>query len=480
MTDPLPPEPPDPADRRAEAGPGPAGLLIVLAAAFTASQFYRTAPAVIGPELRSELALGPAELGLAAGAFFIAFSLMHVPIGVLLDRYGPRRVMAAMLALAGAGAVLFARAEGAAGLIAAQLLIGAGCSAMFVGGLVVVAQRFPPARFGGLAALLTSVSGIGMIVSGTPFAALSDSVGWRAAFLISAALSFLLAALVFRAVPRRGERRTEAAGQSLLRSVLELGLIFRHGPVWGVIALAMVAYPAIVAIRGFWGGPYLSDVYGAGTIERGNILLIMSLATMAGAALYALFERRTSRRMPFIYLGGRDEHSGLRPAGAGAALLLAPGDAHLRADRRLQLRLDPAARPGARHVSGAPDRPGDHLGQFHLLPRRRADAGRPRHRARPVGAGGRAPAGRGLPGGVRRHRRPSCWSQPRSSPSSCTACRPAAGAPAGRRPDPHHAGVAPAPEAGRHGNAIRQAARRAGPAAQRTAKWRAGRWPTGW
>ncbi len=302
MTDPLPPEPPDPADRRAEAGPGPAGLLIVLAAAFTASQFYRTAPAVIGPELRSELALGPAELGLAAGAFFIAFSLMHVPIGVLLDRYGPRRVMAAMLALAGAGAVLFARAEGAAGLIAAQLLIGAGCSAMFVGGLVVVAQRFPPARFGGLAALLTSVSGIGMIVSGTPFAALSDSVGWRAAFLISAALSFLLAALVFRAVPRRGERRTEAAGQSLLRSVLELGLIFRHGPVWGVIALAMVAYPAIVAIRGFWGGPYLSDVYGAGTIERGNILLIMSLATMAGAALYALFERRTSRRMPFIYL----------------------------------------------------------------------------------------------------------------------------------------------------------------------------------
>ena len=303
VTDPIPPAPPtDRTEARPEARTGTAGLLVVLAAAFTVSLFYRTAPAVIGPELRSGLALSPAQLGLAAGAFFIAFSLMHVPIGVLLDRYGPRRVMAAMLTLASAGAVLFSQAGGAAGLVAAQLLIGAGCSAMFVGGLVVVAQRFPPARFGGLAAMLTSVGGIGMIVSGTPFAALADAVGWRAGFLIAAAVSLTLAAVIFRAVPRRGERQPEMAAESFLQSIKGLGRVFRHGPVWGVIALAMVAYPSFIAVRGFWGGPYLSDVHGAGTIERGNILLIMSLATMAGAGLYALFERRTTLRMPFIYL----------------------------------------------------------------------------------------------------------------------------------------------------------------------------------
>lgn len=299
VTDPIPPAPPT---DRPEARTGTVGLLVVLAAAFTVSQFYRTAPAVIGPELRSGLALSPAQLGLAAGAFFIAFSLMHVPIGVLLDRYGPRRVMAAMLTLASAGAVLFSQAGGAAGLVAAQLLIGAGCSAMFVGGLVVVAQRFPPARFGGLAAMLTAVSGIGMIVSGTPFAALADSAGWRTGFLIAAAVSLILAAVIFRAVPRRGERQPEMAAESFLQSVLDLGRIFRHGPVWGVIALAMVAYPSVIAVRGFWGGPYLADVHGAGTIERGDILLVMSVATIVGAGLYALFERRTTLRMPFIYL----------------------------------------------------------------------------------------------------------------------------------------------------------------------------------
>ena len=319
MNEPSPPEPPTPPDdARREARSGAAGLLIVLAAAFTVSQFYRTAPAVIGPELRSGLALSPAELGLAAGAFFIAFSLMHVPIGVLLDRYGPRRVMAAMLTIASAGAALFSQAGGAAGLVAAQLLIGAGCSAMFVGGLVVVARRFPPARFGGLAVLLTSVSGLGMVLSGTPFAALADAVGWRTGFLISAAVSLALAIVIFRAVPRRGERRPEQPAESFLRSVLDLGSIFRHGPVWGVIALAMVAYPSVIALRGFWGGPYLADVHGADTIERGDILLVMSVATIVGAGLYALFERRTTLRMPFVYLA----------AGTGAAgfwlLALAP------------------------------------------------------------------------------------------------------------------------------------------------------------
>ena len=319
MNEPSPPEPPTPPDdARAEARSGAAGLLIVLAAAFTVSQFYRTAPAVIGPELRSGLALSPAELGLAAGAFFIAFSLMHVPIGVLLDRYGPRRVMAAMLTIASAGAALFSQAGGAAGLVAAQLLIGAGCSAMFVGGLVVVARRFPPARFGGLAVLLTSVSGLGMVLSGTPFAALADAVGWRTGFLIAAAVSLALAIVIFRAVPRRGERQPEQPAESFLRSVLDLGSIFRHGPVWGVIALAMVAYPSVIALRGFWGGPYLADVHSADTIERGDILLVMSVATIVGAGLYALFERRTTLRMPFVYLA----------AGTGAAgfwlLALAP------------------------------------------------------------------------------------------------------------------------------------------------------------
>lgn len=281
---------------------GAVPLLIVLAAAFTVSQFYRTAPAVIAPELRSGLALTSAQLGLAAGAFFVAFSLMHLPIGVLLDRYGPRRVMSAMLVVSTAGAVAFSQAGGALGLIIAQLLVGAGCSAMFVGGLVVVAQRFPPARFGGLAATLTSISGLGMIASGTPFAALTEGVGWRTAFLIVAGLSLTLAAIIFWVIPRRGEQKAEGEAETFAQSIKGLGRVFRHGPVWGVIALAMVTYPTIITIRGFWGGPYLSDVHGADTIERGNILLIMSLATMTGAALYAILERRTTKRLPFIYL----------------------------------------------------------------------------------------------------------------------------------------------------------------------------------
>jgi len=150
--------------------------------------------------------------------------------------------------------------------------------------------------------MLTSISGVGMIASGTPFAALTETVGWRTAFLIVAAVSFILAMIIFWVIPRRGEHKAMGEAETFVQSLKGLGRIFRHRPVWGVIALAMVTYPSVITLRGFWGGPYLSDVHGADTIERGNILLIMSVATMSGAALYAIFERRTTKRMPFIYL----------------------------------------------------------------------------------------------------------------------------------------------------------------------------------
>ena len=84
------------------------GLLTLLGASFGVSQFIRTAPAVLAPELRRELGLSPETLGLVFGLFFVAFTLVHLPVGALLDRYGPRRVMGAMLLLSAGGTFVFA------------------------------------------------------------------------------------------------------------------------------------------------------------------------------------------------------------------------------------------------------------------------------------------------------------------------------------------------------------------------------------
>ena len=68
--------------------------------------------AVVAPDLVAEFGLTPAELGLLTSAYLIAFSLFQLPLGVLLDRYGPRRVQSVLLLVAAAGCVLFAAAPG--------------------------------------------------------------------------------------------------------------------------------------------------------------------------------------------------------------------------------------------------------------------------------------------------------------------------------------------------------------------------------
>ena len=106
-----------------------ARLYPAFAAGFLLSYFFRSVNAVISPELTRELALTPTSLGLLTSAYFMAFAALQIPAGMLLDRYGPRRVEPVLLTIAGTGSLLFAIADDVPGLVVARALIGAGCAA---------------------------------------------------------------------------------------------------------------------------------------------------------------------------------------------------------------------------------------------------------------------------------------------------------------------------------------------------------------
>jgi sugar phosphate permease len=83
-------------------------LFLPFAGAYFLSYLYRTANAVIGPVLSKDLALGAGSLGLLTSAYFLAFAAAQLPLGMLLDRFGARRVESGLLLIAAAGAVVFA------------------------------------------------------------------------------------------------------------------------------------------------------------------------------------------------------------------------------------------------------------------------------------------------------------------------------------------------------------------------------------
>ena len=101
---------------------------------------------MVGPDLAADLDLSAAGLGLLTSAYLFAFALFQLPLGVLLDRFGPRRVQAALLACAAAGSLLFALGQGIATLASARALIGLGFAGGLMSGFKAVVLWVPEPR----------------------------------------------------------------------------------------------------------------------------------------------------------------------------------------------------------------------------------------------------------------------------------------------------------------------------------------------
>ena len=272
-------------------------MLAVLCAAFMASQFFRVSNAVIAPELMRTLSISSEAMGAITGAYFLAFGIMQIPTGMLLDRFGPRRTMSGLFVIAACGSAVFATAEGAFGLAVARALIGVGCAAGLMGILVTIARWYPPERFARLSSTVYVVGGAGVLFATTPLAAAADTIGWRGAFwamaLITLGLAVMLFAMVRDAPPGKVIDGANETFREMLAGVRAAGA---NRQLLHVCAIQFVNYGTILAIVGLWAGPYLNDIHGMQGVLRGNVLFVINLAMLAGVLGYGALERRLRSR----------------------------------------------------------------------------------------------------------------------------------------------------------------------------------------
>lgn len=257
--------------------------LIALALAYTLSQFYRSFLAVLTPTLTAELGMSNTELSLASGVWFLTFALMQFAIGPSLDRFGPRRTAAVLLALGGGGgALLFAAAWSPGMIILSMSLIGIGCAPLLVASLFIFAHIYSPARFATLASWFIALGNGGNILGAAPMAASVQFFGWRGSMTMLALISLAVAVSVWTLVkdPQRAEEEGDSGG---LAGYLEL---LRMPVLWGIIPLIAVHYAPAATIRGMWAGPYLAEVYGANALTIGNVTFLMAVAMVAGSIAY--------------------------------------------------------------------------------------------------------------------------------------------------------------------------------------------------
>jgi predicted MFS family arabinose efflux permease len=267
--------------------------------------FLRSSLGVMAPGLAAEMALTPAMLSTVASAFFFAYALMQLPTGMLLDRFGARRTLAAMLLFTTAGAAVFAAATGAEMLILGRVLMGVGCAGTFTGAFYVLNIWLPRDRVVTQTGAVNSFASLGTLCAATPLAALIGLVGWRIsfwAFTGGILLLMLAMAVILRDAPpgmAASPAKTEDI-RAVFRGVRDAA---RQPGMWRLLVVGLPV-SAATTIVGAWGAPFLKDVYGLDNIGRGNVLLGIGASSIAGHLAYGHLARLVNSIRAVILGGG--------------------------------------------------------------------------------------------------------------------------------------------------------------------------------
>jgi MFS family permease len=280
------------------------------AALYLIGFFQRVAPAVITRELSVEFALTAASLGNLAAVYYYSYVAMQIPTGMVVDRWGPRRVIAIGAAVAAAGTFLFAASE-AYGLVAlGRLLIGASVGVAFVAMLKLSTHWFHSSRFAAVAGLALAAGVIGAVTAGAPLRVAVDAFGWRPVIAAAGVFTALLAVAAWILVRDDPAERGYASYMPTVHASARkhsmlggMGRVLRSRNVWLIFFVNGGVSGPPLTFSGLWGVPFLTTHYGLTTAQAGGVASLL-LVAWAGAGPFAgILSDRVRRRKP-IYLTG--------------------------------------------------------------------------------------------------------------------------------------------------------------------------------
>jgi MFS family permease len=274
--------------------------ILVLCLGHVFSNAVRTIPAIAADVLMRDLGVGPEALAQLTGAFPLAFAAVMIPVGIGLDRHGVKRVSLFLLTVAAGGAAMAALATGPWSMLAAQVVLGAGCSGMLMCPITFAARALDTHRFALWSGVIQAVGNTGMLLSASPLALLIEATDWRAGYWTCAALAVLALGAVALLVP--GDRPVARPSRGFVADGAEVVRMAGLPAMRGVVVFVFGSFAAVLGVRGLWGGPWLMEVKDLPRVEAGNILLAATVALTIGPALAGMALRRFGRA-PLLLAG---------------------------------------------------------------------------------------------------------------------------------------------------------------------------------
>jgi MFS family permease len=268
-------------------------VFLPFAAGYYLSFLFRTINASISPALASEFVLDAVKTGLLASVYFLVFAGVQIPIGVLLDRCGPRRVQSVLLILAAGGATLFGTATGFSELLVARAMIGLGVAASLMAGLKAVVIWFPKERIALVNGCMIMLGSLGAVTATAPTDWVLDWIGWRGLFEVLTFATIAIAAFTYFAVPQ--DATNEAASRTS-RQQLTLWSVYSDVRFLRLAPLSAACIGSSWAQQSLWAAPWLADVEGLDRQSLMTQLFIMALGISLGALLLGVMADRLRKR----------------------------------------------------------------------------------------------------------------------------------------------------------------------------------------
>jgi MFS family permease len=266
-------------------------VFIAFAFAYFFSALVRAVTATLAPVFSAEMGLAAGQLGLLAGAYFLGFAVMQLPLGSALDRWGPRRVSMALLAVAVAGCLAFAAARSLAHLMLARLLIGMGFAACLMAPLTGYRRWLSASAQLRANSWMLMMGSLGMLASTLPVQWLLPTLGWRGLFLGVAGFLLLALLLIGWRVPVDAVAPpAELSDGGGYRRVFTDPAFVRMAPA------GFVVYGGLVAMQTLWIGPWLTHVGTQTATQAAQGLFLVNMSMLVAFAAWGAAMPRLIRR----------------------------------------------------------------------------------------------------------------------------------------------------------------------------------------
>lgn len=278
------------------------GALLILYLGYVLAMFHRVSIAIMADRLIDDLHLNLAQMSVMAAVYFYPYALMQFPVGMLVDRIGPRRLVSAMMLLTAVASIAFALATTFQLSIIARLLIGLSVSCIFVPAEKFIASYFPAEMFSTLTSLLVFSGIVGILFASLPLAYLVELLDWRTVYFLMGVIALLLGVAAWfllddQKILVRSEQKPQEIG-------FKMGLkwVLSEWGMWPIAIRNFFGYGAAMAFQSLWAGPYLMVIIGMDRISAGYLIMLLSISQLISLPFGGMLSDKVfhSRKIPLL------------------------------------------------------------------------------------------------------------------------------------------------------------------------------------